>query len=118
MDTELFKIIKRIVDDISDEYPIRRIYLFGSYYKGTYNSESDVDLAFFLDDAYDIRNALKRLLCVCSKEEYDIQPQVFSVQEMENKIGIVEEILDNGMEIYCEGIWSVNGRDSCQKGKN
>lgn len=106
MNTELFNIIKRIVDNTEDEFSFCSIYLFGSYYKGTYNSESDVDLAFFLSDEYDIHNALRRLLHVCSKEKYDIQPQVFSVHEMENKMGIVEEILDNGMEIYFEGTWS------------
>lgn len=106
MNKELFNIIKRIVDSTEDEFSFYSIYLFGSYYKGTYNSESDVDLAFFLTDEYDIHNAMRRLLSVCSKEEYDIQPQVFSVEEMENKMGIVEEILENGTEIYCDGTWS------------
>ncbi|MDD4689592.1 MAG: nucleotidyltransferase domain-containing protein [Eubacteriales bacterium] len=106
MNAELFNIIIRIVDSVADEFSFCSIYLFGSYYKGTYNSESDVDLAFFLTDEYDINNALRRLLSVCGKEEYDIQPQVFSAQEIENKMGIVEEILDNGMEIYCRGTWS------------
>ncbi|MFA7636301.1 MAG: nucleotidyltransferase domain-containing protein [Monoglobales bacterium] len=106
MEAELFNIIKRIGDGISNEFSLCSIYLFGSYYKGTYNSESDIDLAFFVKNECDISGAMKRLLCVCGKEEYDIQPQVFSVEEMENKMGIVEEILDNGMEIYCEGTWS------------
>lgn len=107
MNDELFNIIKNIVDGIANEFLFTSIYLFGSYYKGSYNSESDVDLAFFLTDNYDINNALKRLLSVCSKQKYDIQPQAFSVSEMENKMGIVEEILDNGMEIYYKGKWNL-----------
>ncbi len=106
MNSELFNIIKRIVDEVSDEFSFYSIYLYGSYYKGTYNSESDVDLAFFLTDEYGIHIAMRRLLSVCSRQKYDIQPQVFSVCEMDNKMGIVEEILDNGMEIYCGGTWS------------
>lgn len=36
--------IKEIVEPIAKEYGIRRVYLFGSYAKGTATEDSDVDL--------------------------------------------------------------------------
>jgi len=34
---------------VNDRIPISRLYLFGSYAKGTYSKESDIDLAVFWD---------------------------------------------------------------------
>ena len=36
--------IKRTVSDISKEYGVKNVYLFGSYARGDNNDESDIDL--------------------------------------------------------------------------
>ena len=36
--------IKNLISPIGQQYGVKRIYLFGSYAKGTANDESDIDL--------------------------------------------------------------------------
>ena len=39
--------LKEFINEIDREYPIELAYLFGSYAKGTENSQSDIDMASF-----------------------------------------------------------------------
>lgn len=77
------------------------VVLFGSYSKGTYNNDSDIDIALFISDksankAPDIfRQAMR-----CVKEyPLDIQVLVFNEGTLCDPIGIVGEVVQFGADI-------------------
>ncbi|MDD2216400.1 MAG: nucleotidyltransferase domain-containing protein [Eubacteriales bacterium] len=44
--------LKEFINEIDREYPIELAYLFGSYAKGTENSQSDIDIALLFKHQY------------------------------------------------------------------
>jgi len=98
-------IIKLIEDFIKlvkeDNIQIEKVILFGSYAKGSYHKDSDIDLAIispdFKDNEY-IKN-MSKLLLKASELGADIQTLPFSIEDYSDPIGIMEEILRTGVEI-------------------
>lgn len=84
----------------SNSIPVSRIYLFGSYAKGTNRKDSDIDLAVFWDaeevDAFD--DGL-RLLRLTKSVDLRIEPHAFSRRDLENPDPFVKEILETGERI-------------------
>ena len=39
--------LRNIIEEFSNKYAFNSIYLFGSYFDGTYTNSSDIDLAVF-----------------------------------------------------------------------
>jgi len=42
----VMKEARRYADEVRCHFPVEKVYLFGSYAKGTADEESDVDVAF------------------------------------------------------------------------
>lgn len=97
--------IQRIVEDyvqkISTQIPIKKAILFGSYAKGTYDKDSDIDLAIFSDYFLEMEGVLAFKFLFMQTLEYDVdlEPLAFTVTDYEEPVGIVEEILKTGIEI-------------------
>jgi predicted nucleotidyltransferase len=96
-------IIRQYVREVKALLPIDKVYLYGSYAKGTAEWDSDVDLCFFSNSfkngtIFDTLDTLWRL-----KERYDkevcIEPNAFPSAELRNDNPFVKEILRTGMEI-------------------
>lgn len=99
---EIVYILKCYVKDISEQLPGCRVLLFGSYAKGTFKKDSDIDIAVFLPSNYLKKDLIRifRLLCRLSgRYSCDIQPQIFFLDEFYNPTGIVEEIVEYGIDI-------------------
>ncbi|HBR31620.1 MAG TPA: hypothetical protein DD733_06015, partial [Clostridiales bacterium] len=45
---EISEIINSVVSRVVKCVAVIKVYLFGSYYSGTYNKDSDIDIAFFI----------------------------------------------------------------------
>lgn len=93
--------IKAYLENISRIIPIDKAILFGSYAKGNYSVDSDIDLAIF-SSYFDDKDRLEsfRLLFLEAMEfPFDIQPQPFTKDEMLKPDGIVTEIINTGVEI-------------------
>ncbi|MGI6704296.1 MAG: nucleotidyltransferase domain-containing protein [Clostridia bacterium] len=76
--------------------------LFGSYAKGNYGVDSDIDLAIFSDSFRGMERveSIKYLLRKARKYRgIDIQPISFTKQDYEERIGIVGEVLKTGIEL-------------------
>jgi predicted nucleotidyltransferase len=76
-------------------------YLFGSYAKNNQNSESDIDIALFIDnlrdsDKFDLQ---VQLLLLASKFDTRIEPHPFSKTDMVSDNPFVDEIKKTGIEI-------------------
>jgi predicted nucleotidyltransferase len=75
------------------------VVIFGSYAKGTETPESDLDVAVFFDnDDSCLLDRYRRLVKLASSPFIDIQFQAFSARELDAPCGIVEEIVEYGIE--------------------
>ncbi len=93
-------ILNEIVLRIKEVLDVSKIMLYGSYAKGNYNKNSDLDIAVFIKDStISIKDAYRIIQKICVTYDSDIQPQIFSEKEIQNPIGIVEEIMHYGIEI-------------------
>lgn len=93
-------IISDIAQRMKENIDYTRIVLYGSYANGTYNQHSDLDIAIFIkEDTTSIMEAYRNIQRICIRYDIDIQPQIFHEKEYQDPMGIVEEIVHNGIEI-------------------
>jgi predicted nucleotidyltransferase len=100
--SETIALIETFVKSVeADNINVEKVILFGSYAKGNYNENSDIDLAIISPDFKEteqIKN-MSSLLLKASMLKADIQSLPFSVDEYNHPKGIMEEILDTGIEL-------------------
>jgi len=79
---------------------VDRVVLYGSFAKGNWREDSDIDLAVFLSCGtpcgLEQYVTLSRL---CRSADYDVEIQVFSADELEQPCGIVEEVVAYGVDL-------------------
>jgi predicted nucleotidyltransferase len=88
-------------NEVRRHLPVDKVYLFGSYAKGTADTLSDVDVAFFLFD-YGGKSRFDvgvQLLKLCRNYKAFFEPLVFETSEIERNNPFVNEILRTGLEI-------------------
>lgn len=96
-------IVEDYLEELSSEIKIDKAILFGSYAKGDYGIDSDIDLAIFSDSFKDMDRieSIKYLLKRARKYRgVDLQPISFTNQDYEERLGIVEDVLRTGIEVY------------------
>lgn len=93
--------IKKFGERVSTELNIKKIFLFGSYAKGTYSEESDIDICIIADNVDNSFLATLRIAPKIIGIDLRIEPLVFSVKEYEENsdFGILKEIKEKGIEI-------------------
>lgn len=80
---------------------IEKVILFGSYARGQFNSESDIDLAVFSDDfmGMDAIDRFRLLFLPATDYGVDLQPLAFTAKDLLEPAGLVEDIINTGVEI-------------------
>jgi len=96
-------ILDQYIADVKKAMPIDKVYLYGSYAKGTQRKDSDVDICFF-SEAFESRRRLDVLTeLFYLKIKYDkdllIEPNAFPVSELFNDNPFVKEIQKTGHQI-------------------
>ena len=96
-------IVQKYIADVKKAMPIDKVYLYGSYAKGTQQEHSDVDICFF-SKAFESRRNLDVLtdlfyLKIKYDKEILIEPYAFPESELNNDNPFVKEILSTGIEI-------------------
>ena len=100
--SNIINIIENFIRLLKEEnIIIEKVILFGSYAKGTYRDDSDIDLAIISPNfkEEDCIENMTLLLCKANILKADIQTIPFSVEEYNNPKGIMEEILNTGIEL-------------------
>jgi predicted nucleotidyltransferase len=90
---------QQYVNAICAKYPLTRALVFGSYAKGTYHANSDIDVAVVLknaDNLFDTQVALMRLR---NDDDLLIEPHVFREKEFTTDNPLVHEILQTGVAL-------------------
>ena len=95
------QIIKDYINQIRNQIPVEKAFIFGSYARGTYTSDSDIDLAIFSSHFENMERieGFRFLFLQAMDYDIDLQPQPFTLQEFSEPLGIVEEIIKYGIEI-------------------
>jgi len=97
------KHVMAYIADVKKNISIDKVYLYGSYVKGTQQENSDIDICFF-SKAFESRRSLDVLTeLFYLKIKYDkdilIEPNAFPFSELYNDNPFVKEILRTGREI-------------------
>ena len=78
---------------------IKIIIIFGSYAKGNFNNDSDIDIAVILKDYNNIMDIQVELMRLSRKIDSRIEPHPFRERDFELSNPIVNEIIKYGQEI-------------------
>ena len=78
---------------------LKKVYIFGSYAKGSAGTDSDIDVAVVFDtvtDSFDLQVQLMKI-----RRQYDsrIEPHVFQTADFNGSNPLAEEIISTGAEI-------------------
>src|SRR4030042_6170563 len=97
---EAIKIAKRYIESLSKKYQIENAILFGSFAKGTYHKDSDIDISsVFNSQVDDMIDMQIELMCLRDDDNLMIEPHPFSKSDFKTTNPVVAEILKNGIEI-------------------
>lgn len=98
---EIHENVARFAESLK-EHRIRvwRMYLFGSYTKGTFDDDSDIDLAVFLDED-DINGFNENVMLMKIRRPIDlrIEPHAFARTDFDETDPFVNEIVRTGERI-------------------
>ena len=97
--TDALKIAQRYANVVNANYNIIRIILFGSYPKGNYNADSDIDIAVVFKDYGNMLDMQLELMRLRRKIDSRIEPHPFRESKFEQSNPLVSEILKYGQEI-------------------
>lgn len=97
---EIVNVIRKYVEKISKHYKIEAIILFGSYAKGTYNENSDIDIAIISSDFKDIIEDGAKLIGLTWKIDTRIEPHPITKEDYDKIASpFVQEIVDTGVKV-------------------
>ena len=97
----IYEKIRQYADRLAkNNIKVWRMYLFGSYAKGTYDSDSDIDLAVFLDRD-DIEGFTEQVELMRLRWDIDlgIEPHAFARTDFDETDPFINEIIKTGERI-------------------
>lgn len=98
---EVLSLTTDYVNKLKQKIPVEKVVLFGSYAKGDYTKDSDVDLAVFSSVFENMSrvDGLTFLLMQALEYQIDIQPQPYTMKDYVERTGLVDEIIKTGIVI-------------------
>ncbi len=94
------KIAKKFIEFLKDKkYRIVNAYLFGSYSKGNFNENSDIDLAIILEGCKNYYDAQIDLMKLRRNFDLRIEPHTFSNEDTKDSDPLLNEVLKTGIKI-------------------
>jgi predicted nucleotidyltransferase len=96
---EALRIADAYIGSISAKYSIKQAILFGSFAKGTYHDDSDIDIAIVMNNVVDIIDTQIDLMILRRKVDLRIEPHPFMVGDFNRSNPVVNEILKYGIVI-------------------
>jgi predicted nucleotidyltransferase len=80
-------------------FPVIRAFLYGSYAKGIPRKDSDIDLALFMYPLINQFDTQVEMLKLTWDFDTRIEPHPFNIEEINQKVPVIQEILRTGIEI-------------------
>jgi len=95
-----FGIVKEYINFLKDnKYDIQRVYVFGSYAKGNFTEDSDIDLAIILKNVKNSFNMQVDLMKLRRKFDTRIEPHPFDENDFDTSNPLAHEILSTGIKV-------------------
>jgi uncharacterized protein len=92
-------IANKYAEAVRANYVNSKIYLFGSYAKGNFNDDSDIDIAVVLEDYNNLIDMQLELMRLRRKIDSRIEPHPFREKDFILSNPVVNEIIRYGQEI-------------------
>jgi len=102
MDKTVDRAIAEFVKLVKGKYlDVEYVYLFGSYARGNYNQDSDIDLALVFKNLADSDrfDTQVQLMLLASQIDSRIEPHPISLEDFQSDIPFVVEIKKTGFEL-------------------
>jgi len=96
---EALKIANLYLNTISNKYTISRAFMFGSFAKGTFHEDSDIDIAIVVQNVSDIIDTQIDMMKLRRKVDLRIEPHPFLFNDFNKDNPVVNEILKHGIQI-------------------
>lgn len=87
------------INVVRTKYPLSQALVFGSYAKGTYHVDSDIDVAVVLEHADNLFDTQIALMHLRNDDDLLIEPHVFRKKDFTADNPLVYEILRAGIEL-------------------
>jgi len=101
MDTgDALNIANKYANAVKSKYDFVKIILFGSYAKGNFHEDSDIDIAVILKDYKNLIDIQLELMRLRRKIDSRIEPHPFRENDFNMTNPIVSEIIKYGREIH------------------
>lgn len=103
MDKKTDRGIKGFIAEVAKKYPnLVASYLFGSYAKGNFHKDSDIDLALVMDDLADDEkfDIQVQLMLLASQFDSRIEPHPISKEDFGSVHPLAAEVRKTGIEIH------------------
>ena len=84
---------------VNQNYKSKKVILFGSFAKGNFNEDSDIDIALVFDDYENLIEMQLGLMKIRRDIDSRIEPHPFRERDFDITSPIVYEILKHGQEI-------------------
>lgn len=96
----ILKKVKRYLNELKKLIHIEKVYLYGSYAKGNYHKDSDIDIVIISNDFSGIRfYDYKRIVPFRRKIDVRIEPMPFRPEDFTDSDPLTIEIMRTGKEI-------------------
>ena len=100
--TDALNIAQKYAEIIKKSFDFQKIILFGSYVKGDYHKDSDIDIAVVFSDYGNRLDRQVELMKLTRAVDSRIEPHPFREKEFEISNPFVNEIMTYGKEIAFE----------------
>jgi len=87
------------VNSVSKKYKLAQAYVFGSYAKGNYHFDSDIDVAVVLKNVPNLFDAQIDLLHLRKDDDLHIEPHPFREIDFNTDDPFANEILQTGLKL-------------------
>lgn len=93
-------IVKRYAELLKQELNIAGVYLYGSYVKGNFSEDSDIDIAVVSSDfTGDLISDMLKLMRIRRRVDNRIEPHPFTIEEFNEHNPFVKEIMKNSIRV-------------------
>ncbi len=97
---QAFTIVKEFLDYLREnKYNIQKAYIFGSYAKGKFHEDSDIDLAIVLQNLSNSFTMQIELMKLSRKFDSRIEPHPLDADTFNDSHPFAREILSYGIEV-------------------
>lgn len=100
--TDVITIANQYAEALTEKYKLVKIVLFGSYAKGNFHKESDIDIAVVFKDYDNVIKMQLELMRLRRKIDSRIEPHPFRESEFNISNPFVNEIIKYGKELKHE----------------